>query len=282
MTTGSSIVSKLFATAVIGLALAACPFKAKAMPLSATDLPFATVFYRDVASQSIKSKVLNLVESEFVNSINASLGNVSISSVSHMSLNPAPYLSLTTDVTLPSSPFFTVLGDNAGFNYSFGVSSALDVPMTVNIDYSYSLEFEDFSNNGYALARIGVGSNSENKSTGLGYNVLNLSTGQDTPVTHGSFQYNIMTNTVYDIVMRADTFHGFGTSKATVMIDPVISIVGGASSDYQLLISDGAGNMPTAATPEPGTMILMGIGAAGVAFMQRRRNAKASVKETVH
>jgi len=68
------------------------------------------------------------------------------------------------------------------------------------------------------------------------------------------------------------------TGFMTFALSPEFSFISDSALTY---VSTDDGSSPTA-TPEPGTMLLMGIGAAGVAFMKRRRNAKASAKETVH
>ncbi len=49
------------------------------------------------------------------------------------------------------------------------------------------------------------------------------------------------------------------------------SIAGSSPVNMQVAFDDFKLSTPTAATPEPGTMLLMGIGAAGVAFMRRRK-----------
>jgi hypothetical protein len=71
----------------------------------------------------------------------------------------------------------------------------------------------------------------------------------------------------------------FGSESAS--IDPIVTIDPSyLAQGYGLIESPGIGNLPDTptvptATPEPGTMLLMGLGMAGAAWMRSRKMRNA-------
>ena len=262
----------------LALFCAVFPSASRAAVVTPDDMPMAYVSYRPQDQYAVTTAYIDLGSGTFANATTASAAafghpEMTFASSSFMSLTPAPNVRLSVDAAnIPASwvdPFQPgFLGDQTGFNYSFAVISQLGTfNIDAKIDYNYSMEIVG---NGFGDAAIGVGPSSSDKGSALSPNVLFARSGSSVPTTSGSFIYSITTNTVYDVFMKINTWHNGASSKVSVFIDPVITPIvpaGYSPQDFTLLESPGAGNT---ATPEPGSMLLLGVGAAGAAVMNRR------------
>jgi len=89
---------------------------------------------------------------------------------------------------------------------------------------------------------------------------------------------NIPSNSIQTVLLYTHIEdYQFGSGYA--VIDPIITISPSfLGAGYSLLESPLIGNEPnpTAATPEPASMLLMGVGVAGIAFMRRRKMKNAN------
>ena len=97
---------------------------------------------------------------------------------------------------------------------------------------------------------------------------------------NGTQHVNLLSNTEYTVEVYATA--GAGTNSAAIVsawADPYIYIdptfVGG--DQFLLHISDGIGNTPLSAVPEPSTWAMMILGFAGLGFMAYHQEIKASI-----
>lgn len=107
----------------------------------------------------------------------------------------------------------------------------------------------------------------------------NLTCGSDGCV--GSQQHaNLLTNTDYTIELLASAEASTNSAaNLSVWVDPYIHIdpdfVGG--DQFKLLISDGVGNSPVSAVPEPSTWAMMLLGLCGLGWLAHRRRNTLSL-----
>ncbi len=184
--------------------------------------------------------------------------------------------------------------------YYFSVIGPQDVIIPILIDYKIIVSSTGsiYSNNPYynaivqSSAGISVHGYGDLDSVHYisNYSTIDQVTGNpfnvDTGGTYtGTLAVDVMTNNVgtgNEISLSASVggsnYSGYyhGLMQGLAYVDPVIRIDPSFANAplYSIVLSPGAGNTwgnPAAATPEPASMLLMGIGAAGVAFMKRRK-----------
>ena len=95
---------------------------------------------------------------------------------------------------------------------------------------------------------------------------------------NGTQQVSLLTNTIYNITVRASASANTNTpASVSSWADPYIYIdpafVGG--DQFSLLISDGIGNAPLTTTPIPAALPLFLAGLAGMGFLGARRRHSA-------
>lgn len=209
------------------------------------------------------------------------MGNVTSSEFASVSPTPVPTLNssayldhtlydFSSDTSLARSTIlfdFIVIGEG-----SYQVPILLD--LTARLE-GYSPVYDSEYAPGFWV-RSGFSSNSP----GLHFNVYHGGNGVYSYDVHDVISVYIPTNKV--IHMEMYTYANvYREGFASAFLDPVITIDPSFAQHqmFSLYESPGIGNSydtPPSATPEPASLALMGIGAAGVAFMRRRKMKSAA------
>jgi len=226
-------------------------------------IPAPKAFYYDYNSLNLSSSLFSSSSFE----LNKIGGGASSDIV--MSLQPMPSLKMTTSGNSVNSTW----GDVSGLIYYFAVLSNISATADIDISYESSILTSGNMLGSVALLRYGEGVTNSIYTTATDISRVSLNqNGSSFDTGPSVYNATINTNTLYHMILTASAMHGAGSSFSNIYIDPVIAIVTNPNTpnDFILLEHALVGNSPVAATPEPGTMLLMGIGAAGAAFMRRR------------
>jgi hypothetical protein len=107
----------------------------------------------------------------------------------------------------------------------------------------------------------------------------------DSGVRHDDFSQNfshtvlatVTANHIHQVTMFLDMQAGGGTTgtNARGVIDPVFSFAPGVDPAYSFQFSEGIGNSPTPAIPEPGSVILVSTGAIALGLVRRRSRVRS-------
>jgi len=89
--------------------------------------------------------------------------------------------------------------------------------------------------------------------------------------SHTAF-VTVTANHIHRVTMFVDVEVGGGEfgANATALIDPVFSFAPGVDPAYSFQFSQGIGNSPISAVPEPGSVVLLSTGAIAIGFLRRR------------
>ena len=82
----------------------------------------------------------------------------------------------------------------------------------------------------------------------------------------------MLANHVYRVTMFVDVGVAGGEfgANAAAFIDPVFSFAPGVDPAYSFLFSEGIGNSPITASPEPSSVVLLSTGAIAIGLLRRR------------
>ncbi|GFK93886.1 hypothetical protein NNJEOMEG_01724 [Fundidesulfovibrio magnetotacticus] len=256
------------AIATIAVPLSGLNNHASAYPIDIT-IPAPEAYYYELNSNELQSSYFNSETFEKFKSATYQ-GGTATSNIT-MSLQPMPALSM---VTTGNNFQATQWGDVSGLTYYFAVLSNSSAMAAINISYNASIDASGSVFGSVASLRLGIGEVDTIYTTDTIINSISLSANGPHYSTGPSvYETNINTNTLYHITLAESAMHGAGDSHSNIVIDPTISIANDPNNPNDLILVNHptVGNSPPTATPEPGTMLLMGLGAAGAALLRQRR-----------